>query len=152
MAGEKGESIKEKRLDHAHRDRPDSKKKKFVTKKKKRENDFKIGASWMCRPEWARRGQRQIQQRPTVATIWLLVAESMAHCSRAQNCVFARWDLVGLGRWDLVVGLGGGTRWDLVGLASRVLIEDKRPSGYLVAHRHFFVVSLKVVLRCFKVG
>ena len=27
MAGEKGESIKEKRLDHAHRDRPDSKKK-----------------------------------------------------------------------------------------------------------------------------
>ena len=36
MAGEKGESIKEKRLDHAHRDRPDSKKKKFVTTKKKK--------------------------------------------------------------------------------------------------------------------
>ena len=99
-------------------------KKKVCNNKKKRENDFKIGASWMCRPEWARRGQRQIQQRPTVATIWLLVAESMAHCSRAQNCVFARWDLVGLGRWDLAVGLGGtwsvglgsGTWWDLVGL------------------------------------
>jgi hypothetical protein len=56
---------------------------------------------------------------------------------------------VGLGDGTSPVGLGG--TWS-VGLASRVLIEDIRPSGYLVAHRHFFVVSLKVVLRCFKVG
>ena len=53
-----------------------------------------------------RRGQRQIQQRPSVATLWLLIVKSTAHCSRAQNCVFARWDLIG-GTCFVVLG---GTR------------------------------------------
>jgi hypothetical protein len=52
-----------------------------LCKKKREKNRFKIGASWMCRAEWARRGQRQIQQCPTVARRWLLVVKSMAHYS-----------------------------------------------------------------------
>ena len=49
-----------------------------------------------------RRGQRQIQQRPSVATLWLLIVKSTAHCSRAQNYLFARWDLLCGTWWDLV--------------------------------------------------